>query len=1326
MPTKEEEKKRIDDLHSYEIMDTLPEQVFDDITLIASELFDTPMALISLVDGKRQWFKSKVGIDVPETNREIAFCSHAIYQSNTFVVNDASKDSRFRENPLVTGFPNIKFYAGSPLITKEGSAVGTLCVIDRIPRDFSERNQEALNALARQVVSQLEIRKKNLNLKKESDHGNRFKMCLEALNIGFWEWDITNNQLFWDESMYRLYGMDANKFSGAYEAWISTLHEGDKEKATKDIQDALEGTKKFESQFRVRSPNGGVKNISARGEVQFSDDKKPVKMTGLNWDISRDTELDQFVKGLFETSYQPIVTLSVSGDIERVNAAFANLLDCRIEQLAGRNISLYTSSDQSDSHVSQFKNMAENREGSIFVGETKYIKSSGEIVPVLIRSQLIFDIEQRPSYFLNFVTDLTEQKKSEMAMIKSEELFRKLFDFAPVGMVVLDSQSRILNSNKSYQKMLGYSQEELSSMRVSDLTHSEDLLLNQQVREALIGKEVFNSYENRKRTRDGRVIWVNVAYTNLSLPNNSEAIIAVVEDISVAKDAQEKLRETHNQLQIVFDNMKEGLVLQTSSGQIFQSNPAAQEILGLSKDELEGRSSIDPRWQSIKEDGSAFPGVEHPAMVALSTRKIQNSVPMGIRKVDGSLAWLSINAVPLFKPDVLDPFQVVVTFADVTDIKNSQTELAVKNHLISLEKRKFEEFVFALNESAIVTMSDPSGAFTFVNAKFSAISGYSSDEVLGKKIGILNSGVHSIAFFEELWECIKEGKVWTGEICNKSKDGTAFWVASTIVPIFNSSGKIEQYISIQFDTTKRKNLEEYLIESRELERRANSAKSEFLSNMSHEIRTPLNGIIGMADILKRSKLSDEQSGFVGTILHSGNLLLDLINDILDVSKIESGKLELEYIQSNLPDLLQEIIVPHQFKCSSKGVEFKAEIPQSDFDSMIDQSKVAQVINNLLSNAVKFTEKGRVLFSVSMALKSEAQSLFTFRVEDTGIGISNENQHKLFTSFTQAENSISRKYGGTGLGLSIVKKLVEFMGGSISLESTEGVGTAITINLLVKNVDRKNSAGVRDSIEASFNSLDAQLSGRILVAEDNVINQNIITRMVLDLGCVPVLANNGLEALERLKEQTFDLIIMDCRMPEMDGYEASRAIRSGAVQSSITIVALTANASSDDRKLCIEAGMNDFLTKPITREKLFLTLKRFLTSSKVEPSPKYESDSELVDHAIINELRSLNTLKDPNFFDEQRQIFITYSKEIFEKLDKAVEDDDRFQLSELAHSLKGSTASFGAIGISKLCKKLEERSNSLSTFELNAIKEEIYRELEGFYKFLTDSNFDKAS
>jgi CheY-like chemotaxis protein/HPt (histidine-containing phosphotransfer) domain-containing protein len=247
-----------------------------------------------------------------------------------------------------------------------------------------------------------------------------------------------------------------------------------------------------------------------------------------------------------------------------------------------------------------------------------------------------------------------------------------------------------------------------------------------------------------------------------------------------------------------------------------------------------------------------------------------------------------------------------------------------------------------------------------------------------------------------------------------------------------------------------------------------------------------------------------------------------------------------------------------------------------------------------------------------------------------------------------------------------------------------------------------------------------------VAEDNVINQNIITRMVLDLGCVPVLANNGREVLEKLKEQMFDLIIMDCRMPEMDGYEASRAIRRGAVQPTITIVALTANASSEDRNQCVEAGMNDFLTKPITREKLFSTLKKFLTSSKVEPSTRYESDNESVDYAIINELRSLNTLKDPNFFEEQRQMFISYSREVFEKLDKALQDDDRLQLSELAHSLKGSSASFGAIGISKLCKKLEERSHSMSNFELNAIKEEIYRDLEGFYKFLTDSNFDKAS
>ncbi len=1189
MNSGENEKQRLNFLQSLQIMDSGPDQLYDDITLLASEIFNTPIALISLVDDKRQWFKSKVGLEVSETPREVAFCAHAIYQTQVFVVSDASKDNRFKENPLVTGCPNIRFYAGAPLKMANGHALGTICVIDSKPRQISEKEENLLNALARQVVSQIE-------LAAAKSQATRLEVCLNSTNVGVWDWDVEKNMLTWDESMYHLYDMDPKSFSGAYDAWEKSLYLEDKQTAVQEIKLALNGTKEFDTRFRIKTPSEEVRYIAARGTVFFSSDKKPLRMIGVNWNVSQETEKDVLLKSVFNNSIHPLVIISPIGKILTVNESFATLLKHEVMSLEKLTL-MELILDEKAKIANTIKQIVETKTSGITSLETRLRTVSGDDVPVQIKAQLILDFVGNPKHIIAFITDLT----------------------------------------------------------------------------ALVGAE-----------------------TNLLA--------------------------AHEQLQTVFENMREGLVIQNKTGEITRYNPAALSILGLTADEIMGRTSVDPRWQVFKEDMSPFHRDQHPAMVALKTGKSQYAVPMGIKKSDESFSWISINSIPLFKENSTIPYQVISTFSDVTSSKQAAEELRLKNEAVTFEKNRFERFFYALNESAIVAKTDASGKIIFANDKFCRVSGYSREELLGKTHAIINSGVHPRKYFVDLWKTISKGGVWVGEICNRAKDGGLYWVDTTIVPLRDISGQIEKYIAIRFEVTKRKELEQSLIESREKEISANKAKSYFLSNMSHEIRTPLNGIIGSADLLKDTSLEKDQKDYVAAILNSGFILLDLINDILDLSKIEAGKMELDNQEFWLDELVRRISYSHQLRCKTKGIKFNLEFVNTNLSVVGDKVRLGQIINNLLGNAVKFTEKGEVKLIVRTECKGSNVEL-SLTCQDTGIGMSEEQQDRLFKPFSQAEASIASKFGGTGLGLSIVKNLVELMGGKIQVFSVLSKGTTFSSTILL--LLGKSAPKMKESRTISENLFNV-LIGRVLVAEDNLINQNIIKQMLIDLGCKPVVVGNGMEACDLAKREKFEMILMDCRMPEMDGYEATKVIRQ--IDAKIPIIAMTANSSEEDRKKCADIGMNDFISKPITKSKILKILRPYLNQnpSRENQSGGIRGNRKISDVNLIEELLSMNTLDNPNFFEEQKQIFVTHSTELLKNLKVQVSANNLDSIIEIAHSLKGSSANFGAVVVAKLGKDLENKCRNLTNEEIKNYCSEIEESLKEFYLYLDQIHHKQAS
>ncbi|MBP9906613.1 MAG: response regulator [Rhodoferax sp.] len=554
---------------------------------------------------------------------------------------------------------------------------------------------------------------------------------------------------------------------------------------------------------------------------------------------------------------------------------------------------------------------------------------------------------------------------------------------------------------------------------------------------------------------------------------------------------------------------------------------------------------------------------------------------------------------------------------------------ALSQRLLS-EHTELSNQKFALDQHAIVSTTDLSGNITYANQRFCDISGYQVHELMGQNHRIVKSDEHDAALFEQLWHTVSHGQVWRGEIKNRRKDGSFYWVNATIVPLLGQDGLPSSYIGIRTDITANKAMQQHLLAAREDAEAAMRAKGHFLANMSHEIRTPMNAVLGMLKLIQNTDLTKRQLDYIVKADSAARSLLGLLNDILDFSKIDAGKMSLESRAFRVDKLMRDLSVILSANLGAKPVEVLFDLdPAVPRALMGDVLRLQQVLINLSGNAIKFTAQGEVVISIRVTQRNDNGVGLRFAVRDSGIGIAPENQKHIFDGFSQAEASTTRRFGGTGLGLTISRRLVALMGGELSLDSELGVGSTfaftITLPLALEHP--------RAVLAAPF--LPANLS--VLVVDDNPTARHVLGEMAKSLGWQADLASGGLPALELVQKRRdaakppYQAVFVDWQMPGMDGWETITRLQAGrADDRSPVIVMVTANGREmlGQRSTQEQAQLDGFLVKPITASMLYDAVAEALaegaldaaSASAVEPAaqPLLGMRLLVVEDNIINQ------------------------------------------------------------------------------------------------------------
>jgi PAS domain S-box-containing protein len=760
------------------------------------------------------------------------------------------------------------------------------------------------------------------------------------------------------------------------------------------------------------------------------------------------------------------------------------------------------------------------------------------------------------------------------------------------------------------------------------------------------------------------------------------------------------LETSQSRLSTLISNMNAGIMLEDENGKIVLVNQAFCDIFKISAPPhlLLGTNRLD----SFEATLNLF---SKPDQFATRIFEImanrQTVIAEEIKMIDGKI--LSRDYIPIFiKNEYLGHLW---EYRDVT------SEVLVQEKLRASED-KYRGIIENMELGLLEV--DNEGVIVTAYPKFCEMVGYTQAELIGKKAmkTFLPKEFYPIVFNQIIDRAA--GKSGMYEIQMLKKDEQRIWALSSGVPIFDINGNMAGALGIYYDISHQKKLQHDLEFARQKAEAAQEAEKQFLANMSHEIRTPLNAIIGMSHLLHDTCPSEEQKEYLLILKNSAEMLRMLISDVLDISKIRSGKLEIQQKEFDVVGMVRSLAKSVQLRLNDKPLSVEVKIDDQIESTVIgDDLLLNQILTNLIGNAEKFTSEGKIEITVKVKAKESNQYSLEFIVSDTGIGIPKDKLGLIFQTFRQVDGDIKRKFGGTGLGLSITKQLIELQGGSIEVQSELGKGSKFIFNLPYK--DSGNKITVKEySVPTLSNIQTSEI--KVLVVEDNYMNRKYISTLLKKWNITYSMANDGREGFEIAQKEKFDIIFMDVQMPVMDGYESTIAIRNSKNMNADTcIIALTASAMLSQKDKAFQAGMNDYLSKPFTPDQIVEKIQKYCSSDKKE-NPKTEengSDTEGGAFFRFNKRLDAKLLEELYFNDwdyvrEMFKIFIENTVPEYSTLQNAFIAENWEEVRRLAHKIKPT---FSMVGLSDIEAHMLELEHSAKNRVPHEALVEIFNKIE---------------
>ena len=772
-------------------------------------------------------------------------------------------------------------------------------------------------------------------------------------------------------------------------------------------------------------------------------------------------------------------------------------------------------------------------------------------------------------------TDITKRKCMELELRESEERFRSLFEKVHVVSLIIDlADGSIVDANSAAAEFYGWSRDELRAMNISDinvLSHEEVLKEMEAAR-----TEQRKHFHFFHRRADGSIRAVEV-YSGFINYCGKSILYSVVHDITERKQAEQKLNDAMNYIQTIFNTSPVGILTYKSNGDALSANDAMARIVGTSVENLLKQNFRDiSSWQR-----SGLLEVAECTLISGAEQRNDFHLITSYGK--------EVDVDCLFLPFMYNGEQHLMFMAmDITDRKQVEDALMQE-----------KAFLRALIDAAsdYIYFKDRNGFYLGCNKSSQNLIGLSEQEQIGKSDIDIFSKEEAEHILKKDQEILKSGVAIRIEEWVSSSTVGRVLLETTKAPIFDNHGQPIGLLGISRDITERKHMEEDLLQAKAAAESANHAKSEFLANMSHELRNPMNGVLGMTQLLEMTELTQDQREFVGALKLSGKNLLSLINDILDLSKIEAGKITIEPVEFSLRHCFNDVALMQKSVIFAKGLTLELEVSEDIPQFMMgDQLRVKQILHNLLGNAVKFTSQGGITISVQLLERQDASLLVEVAVRDSGIGISPEALDKIFLPFEQENGSTTRTYGGTGLGLTISRSLTELMGGSIAVASTPGEGSCFKVTLpFTAVIERVVPNETPQKAKVSWDGPPL----RILLVENDQVNIIFGTALFKKLGFYVTVAQNSRECITVLENGGLDIVLMDINMPDMNGEEALREIRRNEQDTSRhqMVIALTAYSLRGDKERFLQEGFDGYVSKPMDIVELIDEMKRVVVKGE---------------------------------------------------------------------------------------------------------------------------------